>query len=178
MYDQILYPVDGSDSAEDAMDHVRDLAETYRATVHVLYVITAGPPAVGIGDDPNRESGHGMVGDPDGAETPRVGDRELHEEFRTRARAHGEERVEEVAYRLRGVDTHTAVCGGDPHQVVVDYADDEDVDLIVMGTDGGTGLRRQLLGSVAERVLRRAGVPVMTVREPDVDLLELDATAD
>jgi len=47
-----------------------------------------------------------------------------------------------------------------------------------MGTDGGTGLRRQLLGSVAERVLRRADVPVMTVREPDVDLLELDATAD
>jgi len=49
--------------------------------------------------------------------------------------------------------------------------------LIVMGTDGGTGLRRQLLGNVAERVLRRVAVSVTTVREEDADLLEFDETA-
>ena len=49
--------------------------------------------------------------------------------------------------------------------------------LVVMGTDGGTGLRRQLFGNVAERVLRRVAVSVMTVREEDPDLLEFDETA-
>ena len=49
--------------------------------------------------------------------------------------------------------------------------------LIVTGTDGGTGLRRQLLRNVAERVLRRVAVSVVTVREEDADLLEFDETA-
>jgi hypothetical protein len=49
--------------------------------------------------------------------------------------------------------------------------------LIVMGTDGGTGLRRQLLGNVAERVLRRVAVSLMTVRKEDANLLEFDETA-
>ena len=48
--------------------------------------------------------------------------------------------------------------------------------LVVMGTDGGTGLRRQLLGNVAERVLRRVAVSLMTVRE-EADLLEFNETA-
>ena len=49
--------------------------------------------------------------------------------------------------------------------------------LVVMGTDGGTGLRRQLLRNVAERVLRRVAVSLMTVRKEDPDLLEFDETA-
>ena len=49
--------------------------------------------------------------------------------------------------------------------------------LVVMGTDGGTGLRRQLLGNVAERVLRRVAVSVTTVRKEGADLLEFDETA-
>ena len=49
--------------------------------------------------------------------------------------------------------------------------------LAVMGTDGGTGLRRQLLRNVAERVLRRVAVSIMTVWEEDADLLEFDETA-
>jgi len=174
MYDQILFPVDGSDGSEAAVDHVRDLAETYQATVHLLYVVEVSQPTNGIGDDPNTESSPGMVGDPDGAETPMVGDRERPEELRNRAREYGEGLVDEVAIRLQGVETRTTVRGGDTRKIVVDYADSEDVDLIVMGTHGRTGLRRQLLGSVAERVLRTADAPVMTVREEDVDLLEFE----
>jgi len=40
MYDTIVYPTDGSDGAETVMDHVEDLANTYDATIHVLYVVT------------------------------------------------------------------------------------------------------------------------------------------
>ena len=49
--------------------------------------------------------------------------------------------------------------------------------LIVMGTDGGAGLRRQLLKNVAERVLWRVAVSVIIIREEDADLLEFDETA-
>lgn len=178
MYDQILYPVDGSDGSEAAVDHVRDLAETYGATVHLLHVIEVTNPAIGIGSDPSKESSPGMVGDPEGADTPMVGDRELAEDLRSRAKAYGEEVVEAVETQLRSVETRPVVRGGDTHQRIVEYAHSEDVDLIVMGTHGRTGLQRQLLGSVAERVLRTADVPVMTVQKEDIDLLEFEASTD
>ena len=56
---------------------------------------------------------------------------------------------------------------GAPYRAVVDYADAEDVALVVMGTHGRTGLQRYLLGSVTEKVVRTAGVPVLTVRAPE-----------
>ena len=52
---------------------------------------------------------------------------------------------------------------GTPHKVIVDSVSDGDVDLVVMGTHGRQGIRHRLLGSVAERVVRRSAVPVMTV---------------
>lgn len=53
---------------------------------------------------------------------------------------------------------------GDPKHVIVEYAEDHDVDRIVMGSHGRSGPERLLLGSVAETVVRRAPVPVMVVR--------------
>lgn len=55
---------------------------------------------------------------------------------------------------------------GDPATEIVRLAKEEDVDLIVMGTHGRTGLRRMLMGSVAEAVVRRAECPVFTLKEP------------
>jgi nucleotide-binding universal stress UspA family protein len=55
---------------------------------------------------------------------------------------------------------------GDPATEIVRLATEEDVDLIVMGTHGRTGLRRMLMGSVAEAVVRHADCPVFTLKEP------------
>jgi nucleotide-binding universal stress UspA family protein len=55
---------------------------------------------------------------------------------------------------------------GDPASEIVRLAGEEQVDLIVMGTHGRTGLMRLLMGSVAEAVVRRAPCPVLTIREP------------
>jgi len=52
------------------------------------------------------------------------------------------------------------VLAGVPHDVVLDYAAEFDVDLLVVGTHGRTGVERAVLGSVAERLVRRADVPV------------------
>lgn len=166
-YDNILYPTDGSDGAKAALETVRDLAETYDATVHVLNVIDVSHAAQGIGDDPNKETSPGMVGDPQGADTPMGGERELPEKVREEANEHGEEVVEEAAQQLGDVDLRADVRSGDPADVILDYADANDIDLLVMGTQGRTGLERYLIGSVAEEVVRLADVPVLTVRDAD-----------
>jgi nucleotide-binding universal stress UspA family protein len=77
--------------------------------------------------------------------------------------------VEETASRARqhGVDSVTAETRlGVPTRAILDYADEYDPDLIVMGTQGKTGLRRYLLGSVTEKIVRLSDVPVLTVRRP------------
>jgi nucleotide-binding universal stress UspA family protein len=56
---------------------------------------------------------------------------------------------------------------GTPHEQIVGAAQDEKADVIVIGTHGRTGVNRMLLGSVAERVVRLAPCPVLTVRPPE-----------
>lgn len=76
------------------------------------------------------------------------------------------DRVEAEAER-EGIEVVTAVERGVPHEEIVAYVEDNDIDVIVMGTQGRTGLDRFLLGSVTERIVRVADVPVVTVRLTD-----------
>jgi len=69
--------------------------------------------------------------------------------------------------RQRGIKASWRVATGPPFQMIVDMAAREHAALIVMGTHGRSGLDRILLGSVAERVIRLAPCPVLTVRQPD-----------
>ncbi|WP_323192569.1 universal stress protein [Halostella sp. PRR32] len=61
----------------------------------------------------------------------------------------------------------TAVEHGSPYREIRTYVDEHDVDLVVMGTHGRSGIERYLLGSVAEKTVRTSPVPVMTVRQPE-----------
>lgn len=76
------------------------------------------------------------------------------------------ERIEAEAAR-NGVPVETAVEHGTPHEEILAYADAHDVDMIVMGTQGRSGIDRVLVGSTTERVVRMADVPVVTVRLND-----------
>jgi len=138
MYDQILVPTDGSDGASAALDEAVDLAAAFDATVHSLYVVDAA--AVG--------SEAGTV--------------DLVESFEQM----GEDAVDAAATRARdaGVDATGTVATGSPHRAILDYAADNGIDLVVMGTHGRTGLERYLLGSITEKVVRTAEMPVLTVR--------------
>jgi len=140
MYDQLLFPTDGSDGANAVFDHVLDIAAAHGSTVHVLHVA-----------DTNRDSVTRVGGDVVDA---------LERE--------GEEVVREAADRAekRGVGTVIEVLQGEPYNTIVDYADSRGVDLIALPTQGRSGLERFLLGSTADRILRHAGVPVLTLR-PD-----------
>jgi len=75
-------------------------------------------------------------------------------------------RLEEIDPKMRELRVETVVCDGDPVREIIREARERNADMIVMGTHGRTGVRRLLMGSVAEAVLRRASCPVLTVKSP------------
>ena len=164
MYKHILHPTDGSDGAHAALEHTRDLAEKYDATVHVLYVVDTSGLGGGMADDQRNVDSSGMSSNPKGSGTGMAGRRETGPQIAQRKEEYGEEAVAKAAEYLDGLDVETMVEHGKPHNVILNHADDG-MDLIVMGTHGRTGLERYLLGSVTEKVVRMSDVPVVTVRQ-------------
>jgi nucleotide-binding universal stress UspA family protein len=72
----------------------------------------------------------------------------------------------------------TTIRYGVPHEEILDYATDEEMDLVIMGTHGRTGLNRYLLGSVTDRVLRFGDIPVLAVELDDTeDVIETESEA-
>ena len=148
MYDRILFPTDGTEGANAALDHAIDHAQRYDAELHVLYVVEENWPVMEAGQaqllDALEEAGERAIDD-----------------ARDRAKAEG-------VGSIRGT-----VAGGSPYRAILEYIDDHDIELVVMGTHGRRGIDRYLLGSVAEKVVRSADCPVMTVRAAGDD--EADA---
>lgn len=140
MYDDILLPTDGSGATTEALEHALSIAADKDATVHVLYVL---------------DKRHFMAADE--ATTAEV--RRSLEEEATHALDDAQVRIED-----EGVNCETVSTEGIPHRTIVDYAEDEGMDLIVMGTHGKTGPERlEQLGSTTERVVKNADQPVLVV---------------
>lgn len=144
MYDEILVPTDGSPAAEAAIDHAIDLAENYDSRVHALFVVDASAFA-------SVEAGSEMVIEA------------LENEGKEAV-----QRIREAADEA-GVEVLATVRTGTAYRSILDYIEEKEIDLVVMGTHGRRGVERFLLGSVTERVVRSADVPVMTVRKPEKD---------
>jgi len=68
-----------------------------------------------------------------------------------------------------GLTVVTEIVEGNPHEEILNYVTEHGIDMIIMGTHGRTGLDRVVMGSVAERVVRRSPVPVLTVRGEEQD---------
>ncbi|WP_440007837.1 universal stress protein [Halomicrococcus sp. SG-WS-1] len=68
-----------------------------------------------------------------------------------------------AALDASSVDVATEIVRGVPYRAICDYAESTDVDLVVMGTEGQTGLADRLLGSTTDRVIRLCDVPVLVV---------------
>ena len=136
MYDAILVPVDGSETSQRAVETARGLAETTGATVHILSVVdvTGAPMSFGTETVSTLEEAAERI-------------------------------VDQAASAFADTDLHlvAAVRRGTPWRVVLNYCTDEGIDLVVLGQHGRTGLERLLLGSVTDRVLRSAEIPVLVV---------------
>jgi nucleotide-binding universal stress UspA family protein len=137
----ILAPTDFSDLSEQAVEYALDLARRLGASVHLVHVV-AYPIDVG--------------GWPDAYGTSWAG---LREQLAQEAAL----RLAKRAKPISDVVVSTDVREGNPAHAIVDAARDRDCDLIVMGTRGSGGFTHLLLGSVAEKVVRTAPCPVLTV---------------
>jgi nucleotide-binding universal stress UspA family protein len=137
----VLVPVDSSNPSEDAIEFA---AKTYRdADITAIHVINP-PEAISFAPDASGSL-------KDAIERHRKTANTLFED------------LEEITAEY-GVEFETDVAVGKTSRKILEYAEENDVDQIVIGSHGRTGWERITLGSVAENVVRRASVPVTVVR--------------
>jgi nucleotide-binding universal stress UspA family protein len=142
MYKKILIATDGSDHSEEAEKHGLTLAKRSKAVVTALYVVEVVHPSRSIASPPSL----------------------LLEEQIEEHTAEGKKIVEEVVEKGKemGVEVQPVVAEGHPANEIIEHAKGHD--LVVMGTLGRSGFSHLLMGSVAEKVVRHAPVPVLVVR--------------
>ncbi|QRV17757.1 universal stress protein (plasmid) [Haloterrigena salifodinae] len=146
MATHVLVPLDGSPQSWAAFDHA--VSNYDGETITALHIVD---PMEGVYSD---YGGGGYY------------DAQVHERAVERGEGLGEQARERAddAEVLETTVLETAVETGPPARTILEYADENDVDHIVMGSHGRSGVARFLLGSVAETVTRRATVPVTIVR--------------
>jgi nucleotide-binding universal stress UspA family protein len=153
---RILVATDFSEPAEAALLYGRTLARMFDATLHVVHV---------IGNINTLAFG---------AETYTVALPDLQRDVEDAARkALDDLLVDSDAHPLPV--KRTLLVANAPAAAIVDYAQRELIDLVVTGTHGRGGVSHLLLGSVAERVVRTAPCPVLTIRHPEREFVRLDA---
>ena len=140
-YRNIVIATDGSENTQRAISYGIEIAKLSGATVHALYVVNT-PSTI--------------------SENWTAGKETIYEIMRN----DGEKVVSKVKKigEASGVEVKEVVLDGHPSNEIIDFAENNNIDLIVMGTLGKTGLERFLIGSVAEKVVRGSKVPVMVVR--------------
>jgi universal stress protein A len=143
MINRILVPIDFSEYSKNALKYAVPIAEQAGADLYLIYVVepTVYPADLGFGqvvlpgvEDELREKG--------GKELEALRDKE-------------------IGGRVRA---SSSVRTGKPHQEILLEAEEKTIDLIVMATHGHTGVEHMLFGSTAERVVRNARCPVLTIR--------------
>jgi len=155
--ENILVATDFSEPSDAAVTYGRELATRFGATLHVLHA---------------AENILGRFG----AETYSATVPELQERLETDARRRlGELLIDSDNSGPSTIPVH--VTASSPALAIVDYAKQKNIDLIVVGTHGRGGLAHLVLGSVAERVVRLAPCPVLTVRHPEREFVQPDTLA-
>ena len=139
LFEKILIATDGSEKNRPAVEKGLEIARACGAAVYAVYVIDETPLA--------------------SAQTE-VLTADVYRELKTE----GEKAVEGVRQMAGGMRVEALVLSGRPAQVITDFAARNGVDLIVVGSQGKSGLERLLLGSVAERIIRMAGCMVLVVK--------------
>jgi len=142
MFTRMLVPIDFSAPSDAALAYAKMLAERFEATLHLLHVADATFLRAVVADPANRDTG--VLNRLDDLLTD----------------------TERTRFRSVSAVEHSDV----PADEIVRYAHLTDIDLIVMGTHGRTGVAHVLLGSVAETVVRNASCPVLTLRSTPTSL--------
>lgn len=144
---KILFPTDFSDSSDHAVRYAVSFAQEFDAKLYVLHIV----------EDVSNAAYFDMLAGP-----PL---QEMYAEMEARAWESVKRAVPET--KRSDVDWEPLVRRGAPAIEICHTAEELEVDLVVLGTHGRTGLKHMLFGSVAEKVVRMAPCPVLSVRHPD-----------
>jgi nucleotide-binding universal stress UspA family protein len=140
MYDNVLVATDGSSGTAETMSHAVAIARDNDAVLHGLYVVDR--------------------------RLFLAAEKDTQDDVRESLKEEGEVALDDIAVRGQeaGLTVETVMEDGIPHKTITDYAEEADIDLVVMGTHGRTGRDRVAnLGSVTERVVESSPVPVLVV---------------
>ena len=143
IFKKIMVATDGSELVKRAIDTAVDIARQNEAKLYAVYVISMGFFSMTLPTDEQWKMA-----------------------FQQRLMTEGKEAtayVENVG-RAANVRVESVVLRGSPADEIISFAEREDIDLIVMGTQGRTGIKKFLLGSVAENVVRHSKKAVLVVR--------------
>ncbi len=149
LIDNILVSLDGSALAEKALPHAQQLAQQFGATLHLVSVAEGEPEPI------ERLIGFTWIGQERREEEETVALTKYLQEVEAEIRA-------EVSAETLTIKS--SVVTGNIAEALLDFAEESGVDIIVMATHGRSGVARWALGSIAERVVRLATIPVMLVR--------------
>lgn len=152
----VLVAIDFSEPSETVIEYGRAFARTFGAKLHVAHIVENLFMRTAAGEFGIAETSAFM------RDMEEAGRRELQRLIRDDDRR-------ELQAQAVLLTSSSAAIG------IVDYAREAQIDLIVIGTHGRGGVSRLLMGSVAERVVRMAPCPVLTVRHPERDFLAPDA---
>jgi nucleotide-binding universal stress UspA family protein len=147
----VLVPTDFSECSDAALRYGRALASAFGATLHLLHVV----------QDPYTQ--------PWAAEAFPAPLGDMLNEWQAQAR----DRLCKLIPEAERATTMVMTLMGSPSLEIVRYAAEQGIDLIVIGTHGRGPLGHMLLGSVAERVVRKAPCPVLTVRHPQREFVSV-----
>ena len=147
-FSNILFPVDLSESSSKIVPYVQTVAEKFNSKIHLLFVARVFDHFAGI-------------------YVPVSTITAVHKEIMDGAEKRMDEFVEQ--YFIDYPEIETSVVAGDATDVIINYVTSNRIDLIIMGTHGRKGLDKVIFGSVAERVLKAAPVPVMVVNPHKID---------
>ena len=151
----VLVATDFGESSEAALTYGRDLARAFDATLHVLHIVQSVYTVLGT------EAYISVLPDLQ---------RDVEDAARVRLEALLSDEDRTALHATAVIRT-----SGAPAAAIVEYAHDAKIDLIIMGTHGRGAVAHMLMGSVAERVVRTAPCPVLTVRHPEREFVLPDA---
>lgn len=146
---KILVPTDNSENSREAFRYAIGLAEKFQSKIHVLYVIDMG----------YLEQGYMYESNPHRSPVLDLEEHLLEEKTRET-----EEFIDKSTKNKKGLDIEMSIKRGRPFVEIIATAREKEVDLIVMGTHGRTGLSHAFMGSVAEKVVRKSPCPVLTIK--------------
>lgn len=147
MFSKILITTDGSEKAEKAAPYAIELAKAFDATLQAIYVVDTDAVSYPLGAEQTDRI--------------RMGRFEEMTDVHKRAAA-AIDRIREYTNEA-GMEIEPVIEVGNPVDVIVRFAEDENVDVIVAASQGRVGVKRVLMGSVTERVTRSTTIPVLVV---------------